>query len=234
VTIGAGKVKVDGSLASEKVRVDGGKEWVYLVAMPSLQKPRILPSLQKPRILEPELVGERVVLCLPHARDAAAIADYLRRNRAFHQATDPIRPDECYTVLYWKKAIRSIRREFQLDSSVRMMLFRKDDPKRVIGVVNFNQIVRGVFQACYLGYAIDEQEEGKGLMSEALRLAIEYMFKERKLHRIMANYLPENERSGKLLEKLGFVIEGRAKEYLKINGRWQDHILTSLTNREWE
>jgi ribosomal-protein-alanine N-acetyltransferase len=185
------------------------------------------------RLEEPVLTGERVQLRIPTTRESSAIADYLRRNREFHRATDPIRPDECYTSMYWKRAVRVIKREFQLDASVRMMLYSREDLKQVIGTVNFNQIVRGVFQASYLGYALDEQEEGKGLMSEALRIGIDYMFRERNLHRIMANYLPENTRSARVLEKLGFVIEGRAKAYLHINGRWQDHILTSLTNADW-
>ena len=103
----------------------------------------------------------------------------------------------------------------------------------IIGFCNFSQIVRGPFQACYLGYHIDVAEEGKGLMSEAVQRAIQYMFEKQNMHRIMANYMPSNQRSGKLLQKLGFMIEGRAEKYLLINGQWEDHILTSLTNAKW-
>lgn len=67
-------------------------------------------------------------------------------------------------------------------------------------------------------------------MREALQAAIRYMFTEQKLHRIGANYRPENIRSGKLLAKLGFKIEGFSKDYLFINGAWRDHVLTSITN----
>ncbi len=70
-------------------------------------------------------------------------------------------------------------------------------------------------------------------MSEAVAKAIDYMFEKQKLHRIMANYMPSNERSARLLHKLGFVVEGCAKKYLLINGRWEDHILSSLTNENW-
>jgi ribosomal-protein-alanine N-acetyltransferase len=59
------------------------------------------------------------------------------------------------------------------------------------------------------------------------------MFEQQKLHRIMANYMPSNKRSARLLQKLGFVIEGHAKKYLLINGQWEDHVLTSLTNENW-
>ena len=70
-------------------------------------------------------------------------------------------------------------------------------------------------------------------MYEALETAIQYMFEQQNLHRIMANYMPSNEKSSALLKRLGFTIEGKAKKYLFINGCWEDHILTSLTNDQW-
>ena len=70
-------------------------------------------------------------------------------------------------------------------------------------------------------------------MTAALQATIEYMFNELNIHRIMANYMPHNNASARVLEKLGFVIEGQARDYLRINGQWRDHILTSLTNHNW-
>ena len=72
------------------------------------------------------------------------------------------------------------------------------------------------------------------MMREALTEAIRYVCDELRMHRIMANYMPRNDRSGRLLERLGFVVEGRAKEYLRINGVWEEHVLTSYTNRAWK
>ncbi len=71
-------------------------------------------------------------------------------------------------------------------------------------------------------------------MTEALQVAISYVFTELNMHRIMASYIPHNQRSGMLLKRLGFVVEGYARDYLMINGQWQDHILTSLTNYKWK
>ena len=67
-------------------------------------------------------------------------------------------------------------------------------------------------------------------MFEILQAAIDHVFSEYNLHRIMANYIPSNIRSEKLLDKLGFQKEGLAKSYLKIAGSWQDHVLTSKIN----
>ncbi|WP_306170166.1 GNAT family N-acetyltransferase [Shewanella sp. UCD-KL12] len=107
-----------------------------------------------------------------------------------------------------------------------------DDPDfaEIIGVCNFTNIVRGPFQACHLGYSVAEKYQGQGLMHEILHAGIDYMFDELKLHRIMANYMPAKTRSGKLLQTLGFEKEGVAKSYLKIAGKWQDHVLTAKVN----
>lgn len=94
--------------------------------------------------------------------------------------------------------------------------------------------MRGPFQAAYLGYALAESEQGKGLMFEALTHLIRFASTELNLHRIMANFMPDNQRSGALLDRLGFAVEGRADEYLRIDGRWRAHVLTSLTNRAWQ
>jgi ribosomal-protein-alanine N-acetyltransferase len=119
-------------------------------------------------------------------------------------------------------------------SACLLMLDRAARDGAVIGRLNFTEIVRGPFRACILGYAVDRAYEGRGYMFEGLRAAIAWVFGELRLHRIMANYRPENERSGRLLERLGFVREGYARDYLFIDGAWRDHVLTALTNPDPE
>ncbi|MGC4064140.1 MAG: GNAT family N-acetyltransferase [Polyangiaceae bacterium] len=87
------------------------------------------------------------------------------------------------------------------------------------------------FRACYMGYHVDKEYEGRGYMSEAVTAVIRYAFDELRLHRIMANYMPRNIRSARLLERLGFVREGLARDYLFIGNQWEDHVLTALTNQ---
>lgn len=78
-----------------------------------------------------------------------------------------------------------------------------------------------------LGYHMAQKYEGKGFMTEILEVTLQYMFDVVGLNRVMATYMPRNKASEKVLFKLGFEKEGYARKYLKIAGKWEDHILTS-------
>ena len=93
---------------------------------------------------------------------------------------------------------------------------------------------QGVSYSCSLGYSLAEDGQGKAYMHEALEAAIHYVFDDLNLHRVNANYMPHNRRSGNVLKRLGFTVEGYARDYLLINGKWEDHILTSLINPNWK
>jgi ribosomal-protein-alanine N-acetyltransferase len=85
-----------------------------------------------------------------------------------------------------------------------------------------------------MGYKLDKDELNKGYITEALRKGIDIMFNEYGLHRIEANIMPKNSRSLRVAEKLGFYNEGLALKYLKISGRWEDHIHMVLRNEAME
>jgi len=91
-------------------------------------------------------------------------------------------------------------------------------------------VVRGVSQSCVLGYNLAAAEQGHGYMTEAVRAVVRFAFGDWGLHRVAASYMPRNERSARVLERAGFKIEGLAPAYLCINGRWEDHVLTAITN----
>jgi ribosomal-protein-alanine N-acetyltransferase len=179
----------------------------------------------------PAIKTERLLLTLPPAETAARLLAYVTDNREHLAPFSPPRPQDFYTEAFWQSRLQLAREEFARGESVRLILFRRESPlEEVVGECNFTSIVRGPFQACYLGYNLDSRSVGKGLMYEALTAAIDYVFTDLKLHRIMANYMPVNERSARLLRRLGFTVEGYARDYLFIAGEWRDHILTSLTN----
>lgn len=183
------------------------------------------------------LKTSRLKLRAGQLSDAAGIADYYVRNRDHFARFEPPRTAVFYTAEFWEKQLRQYDDEFTAGLSCRTFLFLESDPDRVVGTASLTGIIRSGFQACYLGFSIDEHEQGKGLMREALSALIQYAFapadRGLNLHRIMANHLPDNERSARLLKHLGFSIEGYAKDYLFIGNRWRDHVLNSLVNPSW-
>ncbi len=171
------------------------------------------------------LTTDRLVVRLVHDRDAWRLADYYAENKAFLKPWEPVRDDShCYPS-GWQARLSMIA-EFHKQGSAFYFALLDPEEKEIIGVANFSNVVRGSFHACYLGYSIGEKWQGQGLMFEALTSAIRYMQRTQHIHRIMANYMPHNQRSGALLARLGFEKEGYAKDYLLIDGQWRDHVLT--------
>ena len=186
--------------------------------------------MKEPRAI-PFIETERLLLTLPPEDVAPRMLAFFEENREHLEKWSSSPPEGFYTEDFWRENLVRARAGFEQDQSMKLVLFERHAPEGpVVGVCNFSNFVRGPFQACYLGYSLDHRFEGRGLMYEALKAATFYAFETLHLHRIMANYIPVNERSGRLLRRLGFVVEGYAHDYLLINGRWQDHILTSLTN----
>jgi [ribosomal protein S5]-alanine N-acetyltransferase len=180
------------------------------------------------------IATDRLILRIGTAADVPAILRYFAQNRHFLAPFEPRHSAEFYTEAFWNRQVQTNLREFAEDRSLRLFLFDRAASGEMIGTANFAQFVRGAFHACYLGYSLAERAQGSGLMREALGAAIPFVFDELRIHRIMANYMPHNQRSGTLLRALGFVVEGYARDYLRINGRWEDHVLTSLTSPRWE
>ncbi len=111
-----------------------------------------------------------------------------------------------------------------------LWIFKKNEPEKIIGNVSFTNIVRGNFLSCTLGYKMDVEELNKGYMTEAIEKGIDIIFNDYALHRIEAHIMVSNKRSLRVLEKLKFSVEGLSKSYLKVNGKWQDHINMVLLN----
>lgn len=174
------------------------------------------------------ITTERLQLRLLEPEEAELMVDYVTDNREHLTPWEPTRSERFYSPEFWKKELINRQNDFFLGQGVRLVIFFKELPQGpVAGVCNFTDIMKGVFQACFLGYSVHRKYQGRGVMYEALNAATQFMFDTFNLHRIMANYMPRNERSGKLLRKLGFDVEGYARDYLKINGKWEDHILTA-------
>jgi len=181
-----------------------------------------------------KLETSRLIIRIPTRLDAGAMAAFARENLEHFAPWDPVRDEAYSTPEYWQKHLDEHIDDVMTTTSLQFMLVPKSGPDGPFaGHCTVSGITRGPFQAAYVGYGLDRHAVGKGLMEEALRAIISFCFNELNLHRLMANYMPANVRSAKLLRKLGFVPEGFARDYLYLAGAWQDHILTSRTNEDW-
>jgi len=185
---------------------------------------QILPVLQTPRLL----------IRVPAVEDAEAMAVFVSRNREHLRPSEPERQDPYFTPSFWAEELCTLPSRVLREELVSFILLpRSGQSQEVIGRCTLSSIVRGPFQAAYLGYGLAQAQVGYGFMSEALQSILHFSFTSLKLHRVMANYVPTNERSARLLNRLGFQRDGYARDYLRLDGHWRDHVLTALTNDEW-
>jgi ribosomal-protein-alanine N-acetyltransferase len=181
----------------------------------------------------PLLLTFRLRIELAAPEHAEYFAEHFARNREHLARWEP-RRDGAESVEHWRVRLNGGLVDFAAGRGVHLVALARDSDGPLIARINFSQISRGVFHSCMLGYAIDGEFEGRGLMYEALAASIDWMFETMKLHRVQANHLPENERSARLLARLGFAREGLARDYLFINGAWRDHVLNARLNPRFD
>lgn len=177
------------------------------------------------------LTTERLVLTLLPADAAGRVLAYHEANREHLGEVSPERPANFYTVTYWRTRLAQDREDARYDLSLRLFILPREQPRAsapIIGNVSLTSIRRGPLQSADLGYGLDHRYQGRGLMTEALRAVCTHAFGHMRLHRIQASHLPENLRSSAVLQRLGFEVEGYARSFLLIGGRWRDHVLTAL------
>lgn len=184
-------------------------------------------------ILQPILTTERLALVPVDPLLAPQMLAFHLKNREHFAQWDPSPSPLYFTEPYWSARFRLRCRDWQEGRGASYLLTLPTAPQLVIGSISLSNLVRGVLQAATLGYALDRDFEGQGLMHEAASAVIRLAFDVLHLHRLQANYQPHNQRSAALLARLGFSIEGEAKQYLYLNGAWRDHVLTSLTNPQF-
>jgi len=173
----------------------------------------------------------KIIRCRPGHE--TILANYFAVNEEHFQRWAPAVPSDYNSIEKWSKRLLDHEEEFTRKESVH---FIGTDSKEshVIGMCNLSNIMHGVFHACFMGYSIAERYQGQGYMKRIVTHTIEYAFNELNLHRVMANHMPDNERSAGLLKSLGFEREGYAKDYLMIAGKWEDHVLNSLCNPDFK
>lgn len=172
------------------------------------------------------VVGERVYMRPPELRDWESWARLRAESREFLVPWEPTWPRDVLTQASYRQRIRRYGEEARNDRGYAFFVFRKEDDA-IVGGLNLTHVHRGVTQSCSLGYWVGERFARNGYMSDAVLAIVGHVFDELGLHRIEAACVPTNEASRRLLTKAGFMQEGYAREYLRINGEWRDHLLFS-------
>ena len=112
------------------------------------------------------------------------------------------------------------------------LVFVKKNSWPIIATVSLNEIVYGAFRSSFIGYSVGKIHQRQGYATEAVKATIDYAFQTMLLHRIEANIMPENIPSLSFITSLGFVNEGLSKNYLFIDGKWEDHYNMVLINEQ--
>ncbi len=176
---------------------------------------------------------EDIILRTAEPTDGKLISDYFIANRDFLREWEPKREDAFFSEAGWTQRLIKLNELHRMGLGYYLIILDSNSGE-MLGTISFSNISRFPFHACNVGYSLSQTAQGRGVMTRALRKAVDYMFNIQNLHRIMAGYMPRNKRSESVLKRLEFTQEGLAKDYLLINGKWEDHVLTSLTNANWK
>lgn len=181
-----------------------------------------------------QLSSARLLLRAPSAALAPAVLDFELRNQEHLAPWSPRLSADYFEPASVQQRLARAEQEQAAGLALRYWLSHQEEPARLIGQVNLTQISRGPFQNAMLGYSLDAQSQGLGLMTEALRSLIEQAFANPlRLHRLQAAVRPENKPSLAVLQRLGFALEGLSLRYLFIDGAWRDHQVFALLNPSW-
>lgn len=176
---------------------------------------------------------KRLLITSPTLSHYDEWASLRSQSRAFLEPYEPTWPKDELTKAAFKRRLKRYQRNERESKGFTYLLFTKSN-KTLVGGITISRILRGVAQSCAIGYWVGEPYINKGYMSEAVVGILPEVFNEQGFHRLEAACLPHNIASVRVLEKAGFQREGYAREYLKIAGKWQDHLLFAILESDYK
>lgn len=157
--------------------------------------------------------------------DGGALARAYLRNREHLAPWEPERPEAFYTEAWHKERLWAQVLEGSTGRALHTVL---ESDGEIVGRLNLTDIVHGAFENGHIGYWLDARFTGRGLMTSAITALADHARDQLGLHRLQAATLPHNEASQAVLTRVGFERIGYAPSYLRIAGRWQDHVVFQL------
>ncbi len=185
--------------------------------------------------LSTRIVTARLALRPPRTTDVPEIRRALRQNDSHLRpwSVAPTSGEDAASLTAVSRGVLRQRREWKQGQAYVLVVTPIANDRSVIGRVTFGGVLRGAFQNAYLGYWIDADHQGRGLMTEAVAAATTFAFASIGLHRVQAAVMPRNLPSQHVVEKVGYRREGLAVRYLCIAGAWEDHLIYAMTAEEW-
>lgn len=178
------------------------------------------------------LTGKLCYLRILTADDAEEMVQLLLRNREYWAIFEPKHRDSYFTPAVQREKIRESIYQARENREYSFGIFEPRTHK-LIGHISMYSIKRLPFLSALVGYSIDESYTGRGIATEAVGLIVAFGFEKIQLHRIEAYVSPKNTGSVRVLEKSGFMNEGLLKEFLHINGVWEDHYHYAILEKEF-
>jgi len=173
-------------------------------------------------------MGKRVHLRPPHRGDQKAFITAARQSRILHAGWVQAPETPAAFLAYVERFAGG-----GISTRYAGLLVVRNEDDALAGVFNFSEIVRGAFNSAYVGYYAFASLAGDGYMTEGFSLALDFAFHRLKLHRVEANVQPANRPSLALAERMGFEREGYSRRYVKIAGRWRDHVRLAMLAEDW-
>ncbi|MDD5934926.1 MAG: GNAT family protein [Clostridiales bacterium] len=173
-------------------------------------------------------------LILKHLDETSApyVLSFYQENQKLFEPWEPAHPARFYTLNYQMTLLAAERNLASRSQAIRYFLFEKQNPNKIIGTVNFYHMLRSPNSSCKLGYKLASGVWHQGYAYEAISFLLPIVFHSYRLHRIEAEVMPTNQRSIRLIKRLGFTYEGIARQSCEINGCFEDHCRFSLLKSE--
>jgi ribosomal-protein-alanine N-acetyltransferase len=171
----------------------------------------------------------RVGMRPPRLRDASSWSALRVRNESWLSPWEPTSAEPWqvrHSVASWPSALGSLRRLARAGVLLPFMITYEDE---LVGQLTVSNIVRGALRSAQIGYWVDRDHAGRGIVTTAVALATDHCFGPVGLHRVEVDIRPENDPSRRVVAKLGFREEGYLVRYLDIDGAWRDHVTYALT-----
>ena len=167
---------------------------------------------------------------------APKVLEFYQKNQPYFDVWEITRPANFYTEAFQSVSLACEYQMILKKQAIRFWVYEKaaylSNPQHapIIGCVNLSNIFRGAFQCGMFGYKLDHSYWGYGYAFEARSTSISEMFSHFQMHRLEAYIMPTNERSIKLIKRLGFQYEGTKKSFVEINHHYEDHLQYALLN----